>query len=177
MKRGGYLKRTGELKRTGGLKRKPMKHHKPKRRMTGDGWHLDKLGRWRSPLWLQWIREQKPAGRTNGTNGVHIVAAHFRYPGCGAGTKPDDCLAYPLDDETHKGFHNHGQPAFDVQWAWVWRLWQAAAACGLLVIQGDPAWPIREDTVAEDQSELAAVLSWWRHGFEDGALSLGKWRG
>jgi hypothetical protein len=48
-----------------------------------------------------------------------VVAAHFRYKGCGVSTKPADCLVYPLYDDMHKDLHNKGQESDWKQWEWV----------------------------------------------------------
>lgn len=179
MKRGGYLKRKTELKQTGGLKRKPMKR-KPRRAdhvgqkpTSGAGWRLDKLGRWRSAVWLQWIREQTPPLDAFGAGPV--VAAHFRYPGCGAGTKPDDCLTYPLRDSTHKRYHEIGQPPLDEQWRWTWHLWIRATRIGLLKITRPDVmgWIYRYERI-DGASMIREALDHWRADFISGALALGR---
>ena len=58
-------------------------------------WVIDKYGRWRSPRWRRWVRSLSCAcgelfcELCNGTGVARIEAAHFRYPGCGMGLKPE----------------------------------------------------------------------------------------
>lgn len=86
-------------------------------RQAGKLWQIDKVGRWRSKEWLAWIRAGQPVAGKQGYGGL-VVAAHYRYPGCGMGVKPADCLVYPMYDAEHKRFHNQGQPDQAIQWGW-----------------------------------------------------------
>ena len=75
------------------------------------------MKRFRSKAYLQWIREQPCI--VTGREGPGIQAAHFRFPGCGAGIKPMDLFTYPLHWSVHDSYHNHGHPANEVQMRWV----------------------------------------------------------
>jgi hypothetical protein len=88
-------------------------------------WEIDKVRRWRSKNWRHWVRglscprintvpHPSPTGAFD-----FMIAAHFRYPGCGIGTKPADCLVYPMHDADHKAAHGDKQPAPELQWLWV----------------------------------------------------------
>jgi len=87
-------------------------------------WELDKLRRWKSKPWRTWVRTLIPlpapgAPATRPGDGFDIViAAHFRYPGCGIGTRPADCFVYPMHDADHKAAHNAEQPDPELQWLW-----------------------------------------------------------
>lgn len=87
------------------------------RLIEGNGWHTDKLGRWRSRYWRRWV-----AANYSGPIPLDarpddlIVAAHMRYPGCGISTRPADCLIYAMPDTEHKRAHNTGQDTLKRQW-------------------------------------------------------------
>jgi hypothetical protein len=91
-----------------------------RRGYEGDGWHTDKLGRWRSRYWRKWVAANYSGPwRADLQPGDLIVAAHMRYPGCGIATKPADCLIYAMDDLAHKRAHNTGQDDLESQWGLV----------------------------------------------------------
>jgi len=93
------------------------------RNHKGKLWQLDKVRRWRSKEWRTWVRGLIPAEvpvLACGPGGLDIViAAHFRYPGCGIGTRPADCFVYPMHDADHKAAHSNHQPHNSLQWRWV----------------------------------------------------------
>lgn len=113
--------------------------------MTGGT--LDKLGRWRSSAWLDFVRRLRCACRDprcpacsrllEPDGSRRIVAAHLRTCQTGAGAKPDDFLAYPLTDAMHRLYHGGGQPGAEWQLERVAEALRAGFRRGVLVVRSE----------------------------------------
>ena len=89
---------------------------------------IPKRKRWESPEWRAFVRSlpcscrDPRCGNCNGKGpGTRVVAAHLRNY-AGIGQKPCDFLCYPLSDQIHKLYHDHGHPSVE------WQLERVAAA-------------------------------------------------
>jgi hypothetical protein len=143
-----------------------------------DGWELDKVRRWRSKRWRDFVRMLPPV-LPEGDGPV--IAAHFRYPGCGISIKAADCLVYPLFDGYHKTLHNKGQETDWKQWEWVTStMVRGLDLHALLATTLAETW-IRglkcsayERNYPLSTPNIEAVAQEWARLFLDGALCLNK---
>ncbi len=146
------------------------------RNHKGKGWSTDKVRRWRSKQWRDFVREL-PSVLPEGFG--PIVAAHFRYKGCGVSTKPADCLVYPLSDGNHKDLHTKGQESDWRQWEWVTSTMVAGLDQGILVATHlSEAWIRGLRTSAFDRTfclstpNIEGVAAEWARLFVDRSLRL-----
>ncbi len=146
------------------------------RNYKGKGWQLDKVRRWRSKPWRDFVRGLPP-WLPEGHDPV--VAAHFRYPGCGTAIRPADCFVYPIFDSHHKDMHNKGQESYWTQWEWVTTTMVKGLAQGALVasVLAD-SWIRGLKVAALDRTfslstpNIEAVAAEWARLFLDGSLKL-----
>ena len=146
------------------------------RNYRGRKWKTDKTGRWRSPAYLEWVRTLPSCVRYyNAPDPTgSVVVAHMRYPGCGMGVKPADCLVYPCADSTHKYFHSQGHPELSKQMEWVMRVISLSVSSGLIVADDVSfMWMLdMESTVVQSVSDVERLASGWANLFIDGHMEM-----
>ena len=151
------------------------------RNHKGKGWELDKARRWRSKVWRHWVRTLEPVRHpANIDAGLNIViAAHFRYPGCGMGARPADCFVYPMHDSDHKDAHGFGQPEPAEQWQWVtgtmisglqWGIIHASTSARNWIEALHEAATERDFDLSAPSIE--AVAGQWAHYFVSGGMKI-----
>lgn len=164
------------------------------RGFKGDRWNLDKLCRWRSKHWRQWVVANFPDESTALCRRVFlsidnyeaypslVVAAHMRYPGCGMATKPADCFVYGMLDSEHKKAHNSGQDTIENQWMRVTNTMLSGLNRGVLVADEQAANWIRSCHLLahSGKSDLLStyyldfVASHWARLFMSGQLKFNE---